>query len=162
MTIDLAKLRALAEAVTQPGPWTISKRIGFAPIEYNILDAHGMWFADLGPSPLGDAEYLAAVSPTTVIALLDEIERLSSQRDAWRKDSDGWKSASRVQRDHALRAEAHSGHVENQALVAQLAALTTARNELADKLASRCDPLWPDYEDEMVRIGELRKVGGAL
>lgn len=68
------KLRDLASKFTQPGPWRIvALKTGFS-----ILDRHDMWLADLGKSPIGDARYIAAMSPDVVLALLDRIDALEA------------------------------------------------------------------------------------
>ncbi len=68
MTIDKQKLKALAEAAQA---W--SGEIG----EYRWYEAECFKQPYFG---LPDAEYLAAVSPVTVLALLAEIERLEAGR----------------------------------------------------------------------------------
>lgn len=187
MTLDVAKLRALAETVTQPGPWAIRVRTGFAPTEYSILDGNGMWFADLGASPLGDAEYLAAVSPSTVIALLDEIDRLRATDEEWSalcnqqhalleqrvtwpptNNKCGW--CVRAAGDNQAAAESlptftideireHSLLCANHPLVAQLAAMTAARDRACSMLDDAVQ-LRDDASEWFPRIAELRKIGG--
>lgn len=71
---ELAKLRALAESAT-PGPW-IHNEYG------SVRNPYGQWMLNAGS--VSDAAYIAAASPQTVLALLDEIERLRSQRDPLR------------------------------------------------------------------------------
>jgi hypothetical protein len=78
--IDIEKLRQLAEAAT-PGPWEVSDDDMFSPIEVTsdgpgrdicCLDTY-----DHRPDErANDAAFIAAANPQTVLALLDEIERL--------------------------------------------------------------------------------------
>jgi len=75
MTVDTTKLRELAQAAT-PGPW------------YSKWPEERCVWKDIGPGryPVaytGDcfddapnAEYIAAATPATVLALLDEIDKL--------------------------------------------------------------------------------------
>jgi hypothetical protein len=72
MNIDAKKLRDLAQAATQPSSWTVYKN---SDGTVNVLDANGMWVAEVGHAP-HDAAFIAAANPQTVIALLDEVERL--------------------------------------------------------------------------------------
>ena len=73
--IDTNELRKLCTSAT-PGPWYIS-----APSEqavwYDIKDRRYL-IADTsnGFTDDGNAEYIAAVNPATVLALLDELDRL--------------------------------------------------------------------------------------
>lgn len=74
------ELRRLCTSAT-PGPWYIS-----APAEqavwhdkdrrYLIADTSSVFQAD------GNAEYIAAANPATVLALLDELDRLRTIKDA--------------------------------------------------------------------------------
>jgi len=74
MTIDKAKLKALAEAATQ-SERKAEKCIGGIPHviteEWDIAEVH----VTTGANPMADAEFMAAASPATVLALLAEIER---------------------------------------------------------------------------------------
>ena len=62
-------LHALATAATQPGPWTVKRTAHVGT--YTVLDAHGMWVADVGAAPK-DAAFIAACSPEVVLELLDD------------------------------------------------------------------------------------------
>lgn len=72
MTTDVerAELRELATAATQPGPWSLSE-----DEPGTVLDANGMWLADVGPAPHDDA-FIASMSPEVALGLLDEIDTL--------------------------------------------------------------------------------------
>lgn len=72
MKLDLVKLRKLASAAPQPGPW---KRLKDDSAEYRIVDANGFWVAAVGRDPK-DAAFIAACSPDVMLALLDELDRL--------------------------------------------------------------------------------------
>ena len=75
---DLDKLREKAQAAT-PGPWRVR------------LDAHSQdelstvaielaplrWFT-VGYAPDADADYIAAADPTTVLALIDRLQRVET------------------------------------------------------------------------------------
>ncbi|MGE1612316.1 ead/Ea22-like family protein [Pseudomonas monteilii] len=75
MTIDKAKLKALAEAATS-GERTAEKCAAGIPHviteDWDIAEVH----VTTGANPMADAEFMAAASPATVLALLAEIERL--------------------------------------------------------------------------------------
>lgn len=102
MTIDTARLRELAEKAV-PGPWdleyddeTVEVNAGSARTTWN--EAHTVGFPASSWAPrdrilerdvgyldeaeadeiAADAEYIAAANPQTVLALLDEIDRLRS------------------------------------------------------------------------------------
>lgn len=79
MTIDTKRLRELAEKAT-PGPWRSNPRT--AKVYYL---ASGGDSADLSyilsENEASDAEFIAATDPQTVLALLDEIDRLRTGRD---------------------------------------------------------------------------------
>jgi hypothetical protein len=92
--IDTKKLRELAEAATQPSPWSVKRTPGGRhrtdeADQFNVLDVDGMWVAKVGPAP-HDAAFIAAANPQTVIALLDEIERLRAIEDAARAYRHAW------------------------------------------------------------------------
>lgn len=80
-TIDTKHLRALAEAAT-PGPWEaetwthqFDDEITFGYVEANECS---IWDHSGGNTVANaaDADYIAAIDPPTLIALLGEIERL--------------------------------------------------------------------------------------
>ena len=73
MTIDHAELRRLAIAAT-PGPWTADGDLVAQPRgHYRIPICGGDQCNFLIPV---DAEFIAAANPMTVLALLDEVDRL--------------------------------------------------------------------------------------
>lgn len=65
-----AELRRLAEGAT-PDPWG------------GVADLMRLWAADLGERVDfhgGDSKYLASLSPSVVLSLLDEVERLRGEQ----------------------------------------------------------------------------------
>lgn len=77
MTVDTTKLRELAQKAT-PGPWEQINHIVFTEtgdLEWVVANARS------GNSII-DAEYIAAANPATVLALLDEIDRLRTIESA--------------------------------------------------------------------------------
>lgn len=90
--IDVKKLRELAKKVT-PGPWAV---------DTECLDGHGRLYVSKGSSNyllgrilevfqnclvrseqrMANAEYIAAVDPQTILALLDRLE--AAEKDAER------------------------------------------------------------------------------
>ena len=76
MTLDLSKLRAIAEANSQPGPYSVITNDAAKGNDGHsiVLDANGMWVADCGIAP-DAAAHVAAFDPSTALALLDEVER---------------------------------------------------------------------------------------
>jgi len=76
MTVDTTKLRELAQAAT-PGPWRSTDAIEWdecvAEISYwHVFQEEGTELSSMD----NDAEYIAAANPATVLALLDEIDKL--------------------------------------------------------------------------------------
>jgi hypothetical protein len=69
MTIDKARLKALAEAAT-PGPWECREAEGSAA----ICHKHGWVADDFSEQTVFDTRYMAAANPVTVLALLAELE----------------------------------------------------------------------------------------
>lgn len=149
----LKKLRDLALAAT-PGPWDTKRgpdgyqHIGPARSILRIALVDGVEPCDALASREADAAFIAAADPQTVIALLDEIERLrvipaadiaSLARQLWEE--------------------------ERGELTRQLASMTAARDELADLAERNCPcSLAERYSGHHVdceapRIVELRKVG---
>lgn len=64
---QIEKLRALAEAVTQPSPWEyVEDERGRCAVN----DCNDLWVADCGMAT-AEAKYIAAASPDNIIALLD-------------------------------------------------------------------------------------------
>ena len=88
MTIDLAELRAKAEAAT-PGPWTqdghhmsliikcIAER-GSPNARYLCGDYINV--ADAGENWMVDAPFIAAANPAVVLALIDRSEKAEAER----------------------------------------------------------------------------------
>ncbi len=75
MTVDTTKLRELAQKAT-PGEWYVS-----APAEHAVWKDIGdrrYLIADTSDGFTDDnnSEYIAAANPSTVLALLDELDRL--------------------------------------------------------------------------------------
>jgi len=112
MTINTQELRKLAEAAT-PGPWIAGNG--------NVLsDTTGMSHfrpaLRCGFGRPDDAEYIAAANPATVLALLDELDRLRAHMDgqalqleAAERNVEWWvDEAGKLRAQLASRAEAAS------------------------------------------------------
>jgi hypothetical protein len=83
----LGRARALCEATTQPGPWTTNTNSDNGDV--TVVDAHGMWVAEVGPAP-EDAAFIAesrALVPELTAAIF-ELHRVASAALAWR---DTWR-----------------------------------------------------------------------
>ena len=83
MTIDTKRLRELAEKAT-PGPWVVEETRESSTLrfqrpypEYTAPDGRVLSLS-MGHE---NAEFIAATDPQTVLALLDEIDRLRTGRD---------------------------------------------------------------------------------
>ncbi|MCI2958226.1 ead/Ea22-like family protein [Agromyces atrinae] len=78
--IDYAALRALAENAT-PGPWFAEGLDDEPAIAHDFdTEGHGPGHGSfIFPDKAADAEFIAAMDPPTVIALLDELERLRAE-----------------------------------------------------------------------------------
>ncbi|HHA3865612.1 ead/Ea22-like family protein [Pseudomonas aeruginosa] len=82
---DHAELRRVAEAATPGARYQgTDERVIVAGNGTIICTVSG---AISGPSVMADAEFLCATDPKTVLALLDEIDRLKAENDALRKFS---------------------------------------------------------------------------
>jgi len=93
VTIDTTKLRELGQAAT-PGPWTQWEGHGWVMAGTTEATAKGYMAGTDGHvcrTDCGDfsdaqgiknAEYIAAANPATVLALLDEIDRLRTIESA--------------------------------------------------------------------------------
>lgn len=76
MNIDIARLKALAEAAID-GPWTVRRESNIDGDErFVVLDANGFWVADCGQAPK-DAAFIAAAREG-VLALCERIEALEA------------------------------------------------------------------------------------
>jgi hypothetical protein len=132
--IDLEKLRAVALAAT-PGPWR--KR----------------WNAD--------AAHIAALSPVTALALLDELEQLRKYERCVVCDAPlvGGDCPEHGGAGVSARKMIRDLDVENEQLRDELAAMTAARDE-ACRFTEGCiyDPL---SEADLRKLAELRAVGRA-
>jgi len=82
MTIDTIRLKKLAEAAT-PGPWCWDKGEDPRPHTYGIAtDADPECMVvnqDFGIELKEDAYFIAAASPATILALLEEISRIETE-----------------------------------------------------------------------------------
>ncbi len=73
---DLAKLRAIAEAATQPSPWTVREdHRGADERRCMVVDRDDMWVADCGNDD-ENSHFIAAANPAAVLSLLDELARV--------------------------------------------------------------------------------------
>lgn len=78
MSTDYTRLRELAEKAT-PGPWQTGSAIyghDFHETIYVTPEVGHRTICDITDRHSGNAEFIAAVDPQTVIALLDERDRL--------------------------------------------------------------------------------------
>lgn len=106
--IDKAALRALAEAAT-PGPWAVHTRAatavqgstGFAVATTGGYSTTTRNADDVGRELEGNAAFIAAANPATILALLDELERTERSRDMWKEQV-----ATQAAQIEACRAEA--------------------------------------------------------
>lgn len=139
MTVDTKKLRELAEAAT-PGPWIVSDKDVFSAITVGSSKTDVCTFDIYEHRPdecAEDAAFVAAANPQTVIALLDEIERL------------------RIVARENVTDEQYDSYVGR--LEQQLAAMIAARDEACD-LAMSFD-VHGSQPCERERLIALRKVG---
>ncbi len=160
--IDTAKLRQLASAAT-PGPWTAAVWIETDGNEWRATGpGHDDESHDNGSEPgcpdeqaaQRDAAFIAAANPTTVLALLDRIAELERACDAHAEVAN--ESGDRAS---ALRAKVSDMRSERLRVEDQLAAMTAARDDLAEiaEAAMRCHKIIDSVAVE--RIADLRKVG---
>ncbi|HBO5316094.1 TPA: ead/Ea22-like family protein [Pseudomonas aeruginosa] len=88
---DHAELRRLAKAATPGARYQgTDERVIVAGNGTIICTVSG---AISGPSVMADAEFLCATDPNTILALLDEIDRLKAENEALRKDAERWRYA---------------------------------------------------------------------
>ena len=109
--VDEQKLRQLAEAAT-PGPWsafvvgnTVSVDIGDKPTGASKCIVHWMGFdsCDLPKKAWkANARLIAAANPAAILALLDELHALRSERTAWRVSAENAEAAVKQARIDAL------------------------------------------------------------
>ena len=87
----LAEWRRIAEAAT-PGPWEVVGLAGYGgPYALRMPHRSGRtWYGVEGIKRREDAEYFAAMNRNTVLALLDEIERLRREREVLAEAVMGW------------------------------------------------------------------------
>lgn len=99
---EIAKLRELAQAATQPSPWTVVQQDpdggGMASI---VLDGHGMWVADCGAAPQ-DAAFIAAASPSSVLSLIDRLAAANAEIVALRHEVEAMREAADRERRHPM------------------------------------------------------------
>jgi hypothetical protein len=82
MSVDIQKLKALAEAAT-PGPWTVSEEHESASFQgYVAGDADG-WIAIFGTAnqDADNADYVAAANPAAVLELIADVEANRHERE---------------------------------------------------------------------------------
>ena len=84
MADRLQELRRIAEAAT-PGPWEVVGLDGYGgPYALRMPHRSGRtWYGVEGIKRREDAEYFVAMNRNTVLALLDEIERLAMALNAY-------------------------------------------------------------------------------
>lgn len=110
----LVELRRIAEAAT-PGPWEVVGLAGYGgPYALRMPHRSGRtWYGVEGIKRREDAEYFVAMNRNTVLALLDEIERLRREREVLAEAVMGWQRY--LERDvgteivHIRTLEAHGG-----------------------------------------------------
>jgi hypothetical protein len=129
MTVEHSKLRALAEAAT-PGPWRVYVDGPFDAIEIDsaVRSICSLVTWEHRPDErAADAAYIAAASPSTVLELLDENERLRVVEEACAIDKD------MLRRNHARRCQ-------------EIGTLKARVKELEDWTCPRCGPREFDAE----------------
>jgi hypothetical protein len=176
---EMKRLRELAEKAT-PGPWDCDD----ADESRGGYNAHAGWFSvskartedmvltnqpEMGMfDRRADAAFVVAANPQTVLALLDEIERLRAShalRDEGYANADYQAVAENIAHDPRWAVRADSQRVARWALhlTEQLAAVSAARDEACRAWQSlvQVTSQHPDYtrDPEYVRAGELLKVG---
>lgn len=166
MTIDPKQLRALAEKATQDveadwryidGPLMGDVCVDLKPSGKSVT----FRYIKVGTGAVGP--FIAACSPSAVIALLDEVDRL-------RKESEEQRTGLRVAwREHTAVAGTVQAHRDATAyhfqvrndIEAQLSAALAAKDEaclIADSLAAVLD-LKTKKPETIARISALRDVG---
>ena len=148
MTIDINKLRRLAQAAT-PGPWYVTGKLT-RYVEARIdgwliqeVAACGPTKADggYGPQQEANARLIAAANPATISELLDRLEAAEKERDALRAEvihikevefprkaqavADGW-------RGKCERLEAKIAEMERQEPVAEWLPLDSGEDTRRD------------------------------
>lgn len=148
MTIDINKLRRLAQAAT-PGPWYVTGKLTRyveARIDGGLIQevaACGPTKADggYGPQQEANARLIAAANPATISELLDRLEAAEKERDALRAEvihikevefprkaqavADGW-------RGKCERLEAKIAEMERQEPVAEWLPLDSGEDTRRD------------------------------
>ena len=132
MTIDLNKLRRLAQAAT-PGPWYATGKLTRyveARIDGGLIQevaACGPTKADggYGPQQEANARLIAAANPAAISELLDRLEAAESTR---RDDYQNWMTA--LDRNAELLAKLEAAEKENKALREALAEKVTSETML--------------------------------
>lgn len=89
MTIDKQELRRLAEAATE-GPWESVKRTGYEGDHYDLIqtqqERNGWEIAEVRMDvPHENSAFIAAASPSTILALLDELAEDEGAMKVWRR-----------------------------------------------------------------------------
>jgi hypothetical protein len=163
MTIDTTKLRALARAAT-PGPWTVGEderecaaTLRARPVRAGETDPCGPPIDVIIPfgRAYSDAAFIAAVHPQAVVELLDDNAQLREACTKWQ--------------DHFTETPGlAAANAEIVVLRSQLAAMTNARNVLAEIAEAAtfiidnhlCDRCRAAIANEHVEtIDALRKAG---
>ena len=148
MTIDINKLRRLAQAAT-PGPWYVTGKLTRyveARIDGGLIQevaACGPTKADggYGPQQEANARLIAAANPATISELLDRLEAAEKERDELRAEvihikevefprkaqavADGW-------RGKCERLEAKIAEMERQEPVAEWLPLDSGEDTRRD------------------------------
>ena len=107
--IDEQKLRELAEAATH-GPWEHDDDTGDED-GHNVM-AGGFYVAEcfdhaggmgVPPNTAGkNADFISAANPAAILAMLDELQSLRSERTAWRVTAENAEAAVKQARIDAL------------------------------------------------------------
>ena len=151
MTIDINKLRRLAQAAT-PGPWYATGKLTRyveARIDGGLIQevaACGPTKADggYGPQQEANASLIAAANPATIFELLDRLERAEFKcLEQARLNGMG------SEREAALMAKLEAAEKERDALSAELSkqqALTDAAQHIAEVAQSRANQLQAKIE----------------
>src|SRR5690606_3798435 len=85
----LEELRRIAEAAT-PGPWGMNPENGLVDEAATLTPVCGMVWVRTEEQTLANATHIASFDPSTVLVLLDEIERLRRERAVLAEAVMGW------------------------------------------------------------------------
>lgn len=165
MIIDKQELRRFAKAATF-GPWESVKRTEYDGSPFYLIqtqvERNGWEIAEIRMDvPHDNAAFIAAANPSTILALLDELEQVTNNRDMWQEQCRSQSAALQEVRANEKQAMAYLhdvreivGGYDYPEMIQRIRYLESCKRD-ADSLRSQVETLTGWYSNSLDIIRDV-------